>query len=97
LGPRLQATQAAFDAAAQAHQISINRYKGALDTYLDVLSAEDTLISAQRQLADIKARRLSLDIALVRALGGGYASDAAVDAQGSTTSLSATSISSQHS
>jgi NodT family efflux transporter outer membrane factor (OMF) lipoprotein len=97
LGPRLQATQAAFDAAAQAHQISINRYKGALDTYLDVLSAEDTLISAQRQLADIKARRLSLDIALVRALGGGYASDAAVDAQGSTTSLSTTSISSQHS
>jgi hypothetical protein len=33
----------------------------------------------------------------VRALGGGYASDAAVDAQGSTTSLSTTSISSQHS
>ncbi|HKR41059.1 MAG TPA: efflux transporter outer membrane subunit [Paraburkholderia sp.] len=72
LTDRLQATQASYDAAAQAHQVAVQRYQGGLSGYLDVLSAADTLISAQRQLADIRARSFSLDVSLVRALGGGY-------------------------
>ncbi|MDE1181940.1 efflux transporter outer membrane subunit [Paraburkholderia sp.] len=75
LTDRLQATQASYDAAAQAHQVAVQRYQGGLSGYLDVLSAADTLIAAQRQLADIQARTFSLDVSLVRALGGGYLSD----------------------
>jgi NodT family efflux transporter outer membrane factor (OMF) lipoprotein len=72
LDGELAATRAAVTAANEAHQIVSHRYKGQLATYLDVLSAEDELVSARRALADIESRALFLDVALVRALGGGF-------------------------
>ena len=68
----LAASRAAVGAAQQAYDIVKMRYQGGLANYLDVLSAEDVLISARRALADIETRALVLDVALVRALGGGY-------------------------
>jgi NodT family efflux transporter outer membrane factor (OMF) lipoprotein len=68
----LAASRAAVTAADEAHRIVSLRYEGELATYLDVLDAEDTLISAQRSLADIETRALVLDVALTRALGGGF-------------------------
>jgi len=73
--------RAAVAAAAEAHGIVSMRYKGELATYLDVLSAEDQLISARRGLADIKTRAMVLDVALVRALGGGFQSTDKLSAQ----------------
>lgn len=72
LQPRLEARRAAAQAAARAHESIQARYRGGLANYLDVLSAQDSLIDANRQLADIEARAFSLDVSLVRALGGGY-------------------------
>jgi NodT family efflux transporter outer membrane factor (OMF) lipoprotein len=74
LDGELAALRAAVTAAAEAHSIVSTRYKGELATYLDVLSAEDQLISAQRGLAEIETRAMVLDVAMVRALGGGYQS-----------------------
>ena len=74
LDGELAASRAAVTAAAEAHRIVSDRYQGELATYLDVLTAEDQLISAQRALADIETRALVLDVALVRALGGGFQS-----------------------
>jgi len=72
LDRELAASRAAVTAADEAHRIVSKRYEGELATYLDVLNAEDTLISAQRSLADIETRALVLDVALTRALGGGF-------------------------
>jgi len=72
LDEELDAARAAVAAAAEAHQIVSSRYEGALATYLDVLSAEDSLISARRSEAELETRALILDVALVRALGGGF-------------------------
>ncbi|WP_091783912.1 efflux transporter outer membrane subunit [Paraburkholderia steynii] len=83
LNDRLQATQASYDAAAQSHHVALQRYQGGLSGYLDVLSAADTLVSAQRQLADMRSRTFTLDVALVRALGGGYQANAAGSANAS--------------
>ncbi|MDE1145331.1 MAG: efflux transporter outer membrane subunit [Azospirillaceae bacterium] len=69
---RLAHARDALAAAAEAHRIATARYEGKLSTYLDVLTAEDTLISDRRVLADLEARAFTLDVALVRALGGGY-------------------------
>ena len=76
LDEELAAARAAVAAAAQAHQIVNSRYEGALATYLDVLSAQDELISARRSEAELESRALILDVSLVRALGGGFAPDA---------------------
>ncbi len=72
LDGELAASRAAVVAAGEAHRIVSMRYEGELATYLDVLTAEDALISAQRALADIETRALILDVALVRSLGGGF-------------------------
>jgi NodT family efflux transporter outer membrane factor (OMF) lipoprotein len=58
--------------SAEAHAIARNRYEGGLANYLEVLSAEDLLLTNQRNLAGLQSRAFSLDVALKRALGGGY-------------------------
>jgi NodT family efflux transporter outer membrane factor (OMF) lipoprotein len=72
LGGQLARSGEAVDAARDAWRIQNNRYEGGLSTYLDVLSAEDTLLSSLRSLTDLQSRSFTLDVALVRALGGGY-------------------------
>lgn len=72
LDTRLGHMRDAYAAAQAAWQITDNRYRGGLATYLDVLSAEDALIAARRELASLETRALVLDIALIRALGGGF-------------------------
>ena len=72
LGSQLARTNEAVEAAREAWQVQSNRYDGGLATYLEVLSAEDYLLSVLRTQTDLQSRTLSLGIALTRALGGGY-------------------------
>ena len=74
LNQRLSSSREALAAARQSYQIAQNRYRGGLATYLDVLTAEDSLIANQRNVADLETRAFALDVALVRALGGGFTS-----------------------
>ena len=46
-----------------------------LSRYLDVLTSEDTLVTQRRTVADLQARAFAQDVALVRALGGGFQYD----------------------
>jgi outer membrane protein TolC len=55
-----------------AYRIAKLRYSGGLSRYLDVLTAEDTLVTLKRQVADLEAQAFTQDVALVRALGGGF-------------------------
>ena len=71
---RLDRAQVAERAASAAWTVADNRYRGGLATALDVLSAEDALIAARRSVAALQARAFALDVALIRALGGGYRS-----------------------
>lgn len=72
LAGRLSKAEEAVAAAAEAHRVARNRYEGGLSSYLEVLSAEDVLLNGLRSLSDLQSRAFSLDVALVRALGGGY-------------------------
>ncbi len=70
---RQQVEQARAQAAAEsAYDLSTQRYKAGLGTYLTVLNAEATVLAQRRQSADLKARALDTQIALIRSLGGGY-------------------------
>jgi outer membrane protein TolC len=68
----LDRSKAALAASEAAHRIARDRYQGGLSTYLEVLRAEDALIANRRAVADLETRAFVLDIALVRALGGGF-------------------------
>jgi outer membrane protein TolC len=64
--------QQALDAASNAYELAVLRYREGVGNYLQVLSTEDQLLAQQRLEADLKARRLDLSVALVGALGGGF-------------------------
>jgi len=64
--------RAALNAGEQAYAVARERYEGGLSPYVAVLSAENALIDERRAYADAQSRAFSLDITLIRALGGGY-------------------------
>jgi NodT family efflux transporter outer membrane factor (OMF) lipoprotein len=72
LGPSSAPTADAVDAAREAWRIQTNRYEGGLASYLEVLAAQDDLLANLRAQSDLQSRSFALDVALVRALGGGY-------------------------
>ncbi|WP_226015873.1 efflux transporter outer membrane subunit [Novosphingobium sp. FKTRR1] len=69
---QLTALGDAVDRSQEAFRIARARYDGGLSPYLTVLSAEDALLRNRQLQADLQARALSVDIALIRALGGGF-------------------------
>jgi len=73
-------------AQTQGLTVAANRYKGGLANYLDVLVAEDELLTSWRVQTDVRTRAFILDVALTKALGGGYQTDPAAVRQQDKTS-----------
>ena len=67
---RLSASQKALDAYEESYRLTKLRYDGGLTTYTALLVSEQSLIQQRRVVADLKSRALTLDIALIKALGG---------------------------
>ncbi len=59
-------------AAQSAEQIFNNRYVGGLDTYLQVVTAQTTALSNERNDIDIMRREMDASVLLIKALGGGW-------------------------
>lgn len=53
-------------------QLFTNRYKGGVDTYLQVIAAETIELANERNAIDILRRRLDATVLLIKALGGGW-------------------------
>jgi NodT family efflux transporter outer membrane factor (OMF) lipoprotein len=66
------AEQRAVASAQQSFDLSNQRYKGGVTSYLEVLTAEATLLSNQRAAIDIQTRQFVSSVGLVRSLGGGW-------------------------
>jgi multidrug efflux system outer membrane protein len=58
--------------AQRAFDIASERYRGGVDTYLDVITAEQTLLTNQRQAVQIQGQQFTTAVFLVKALGGGW-------------------------
>jgi len=64
--------QKAVDSAQHSLDISNRRYKGGVTSYLEVLTAEATLLQNQRTAIDLQTRQFVDSVGLVRSLGGGW-------------------------
>lgn len=67
-----QVEQRAVDAAQRSFDLSNNRYKGGVTSYLEVLTAEQALLQNQVTAISIESRRFAASVSLIRALGGGW-------------------------
>jgi len=64
--------RAAQTQAESAYAIAVQRFDAGLGNYLQVLAAETSVLNQRRQSVDLTARALDTQVALMRALGGGY-------------------------
>lgn len=69
---RLADARAARSASESAYDLAQLRYRAGLSAYLDVLAVEDRAIDARRMASELEAAARDADIALIRALGGGF-------------------------
>jgi len=69
---RLAESRSALADFEYAHRLARQRYEHGLATYLDVLSAEEGVVSARLAVAELEARAFTLDVQLIRSLGGGF-------------------------
>lgn len=62
----------AVRAAQRSLDLSNQRFKGGATSYLEVVTAEQALLTNQRTSADLQTRRFAASVLLIRALGGGW-------------------------
>jgi NodT family efflux transporter outer membrane factor (OMF) lipoprotein len=72
LNDEAMAQQAAVAAAEHSLELSSNRYKGGVVSYLEVTTAQSTALADERAAVDILRRRMTASVSLIKALGGGW-------------------------
>jgi len=72
LNAEAKAQQAAVAAAKHSLDLSTNRYKGGVVSYLEVTTAQSTALADERAAVDILRRRMTASVSLIKALGGGW-------------------------
>ena len=68
---QIEAMKTLVRSAELADTVAMQRYRGGLTDYLDVLDAERTLFEAQTDYADAVGSAMSSYVTLYKALGGG--------------------------
>jgi NodT family efflux transporter outer membrane factor (OMF) lipoprotein len=58
--------------AERALEIANDRYAGGVDTFLDVFTAQQTVLANRRQTVQIRGARALATVYLIKALGGGW-------------------------
>ena len=82
LDTRRSSTNEAASTAEHAAALARLRYQKGIANLLQALAAEDAALAARRASADLDARAHLLDIALTRALGGGFNASLSKDKAG---------------
>ena len=74
LDEKLKAQELLLNAEQKRFDLTNARYRQGVDSYLDVLLAQQDLYAAQQNLLQFQAARLLNAVALYRSLGGGWKS-----------------------
>jgi NodT family efflux transporter outer membrane factor (OMF) lipoprotein len=72
LSQQILKQQQAVDAATEALQLETTRYELGLDLYLNVVTAQTTLLGNQQTLTNLHIQEMSASVQLIEALGGGW-------------------------
>ncbi len=72
LSQELQQQNAAIESSQSYLTLASARYKAGLDGYLNVITAQITLLTNQRTAANLQMEQLTASVQLIKALGGGW-------------------------
>ncbi|HTJ93039.1 MAG TPA: efflux transporter outer membrane subunit [Pararobbsia sp.] len=65
-------SRAAVDDAGKLLSLANDRYSGGLVAYLDVITAQQALLTSERQDVQIHGQQMTSSVSLIKALGGGW-------------------------
>jgi len=85
LGEQLDAQLALTEATAETHRLSQARFERGVDSWLQVLDAQRSYYAARQNLIATRLSRLTNQVTLYKALGGGWQDAAAVAAAPAST------------
>jgi NodT family efflux transporter outer membrane factor (OMF) lipoprotein len=69
---QVERQQAAVKDAAESLKLEMGRYQTGIDPYIDVTTAQATLLSDQQTMATIQVEEMTSSVSLIEALGGGW-------------------------
>ncbi len=72
LSQQMQQQQAAAQSAQRFVDLETARYQTGIDPYIDVVTAQTTLLSDQQALATVHTQEMTASVQLIMALGGGW-------------------------
>jgi len=72
LSQELQQQNAAVESSQRYLTLANARYQSGLDSYLDVIAAQTTLLSNQRTAMNLRMEQMTASVQLIKALGGGW-------------------------
>jgi NodT family efflux transporter outer membrane factor (OMF) lipoprotein len=72
LSQQIQRQQEAVDSAQKFLKLELVRYDSGIDPYIDVTTAQTTLLADQLSLTNLKIQQMTVSVQLIQALGGGW-------------------------
>ncbi|MBV8515294.1 MAG: efflux transporter outer membrane subunit [Acidobacteria bacterium] len=74
LSEQTEKQKQAVGSAQQFFDLEYDRYQTGIDPYIDVLTAQNTLLGDQQTLVNLQTQRMTSEVQLIIALGGGWES-----------------------
>ncbi|MGA2085925.1 MAG: efflux transporter outer membrane subunit [Terracidiphilus sp.] len=72
LSQQIKRQQEAVDSARSFLKLEQGRYDSGIDPYIDVMTAQTTLLSDQQTLTNLQVQQMTASVELIQALGGGW-------------------------
>jgi len=72
LSRELDQQNAAVASAQRTLMLATERYKSGIDSYLNVITAQTTLLTNQRTAVNLQMEQMTASVQLIKALGGGW-------------------------
>jgi len=72
LSRELEEQNDAVASAQRALSLAMERYKSGIDSYLNVITAQATLLDNQRTAVNLQMEQMTASVELIKALGGGW-------------------------
>ncbi|MGA7857601.1 MAG: efflux transporter outer membrane subunit [Terracidiphilus sp.] len=72
LSQQIQRQQQAVDANQSFLKLELGRYESGIDPYIDVVTAQTTLLGSRQTLTNLEVEQMTASVQLIAALGGGW-------------------------
>ncbi len=72
LSQQIQQQEVAAQSAQKFVDLETSRYETGVDPYIDVVTAQETLLSDQQTLTTLRTQAMTASVSLIEALGGGW-------------------------